>query len=462
MADYGNFLIKKFVLPHFRKGSKELHLLFDNTTGQQDSPKLFEQERRDTTMTDHQCVVFFDEAAVPTKWQQTINCRTCKGQLTSFLSTYIIQNIGPHLHDSQKYVTSGGMGTQVGKEVTRSGVSEPSVYKSDAPESDTRLWLHAKHSAGPKKFILSPDTDVYHIGMPLISADERIMVQLNRPSDKETKILDLTLLVDVLKSDPDLCHIPDDDIPLTIQALFVSTGCDYTSFFSGIGKAFFLQVFLDQSTFIVGSHPGHFSANFGSTTLSSQAQESELAFIRLVGCAYIKKHSNAFYGKTPQSLLHSFASASSPTEQHSQWLDHIRQGIWDRISLESESIPSFSALQLHWRRSCWVLHMWQQALSHSMELASLEGNGWKKAANGKLTVHWETEENMKKVKERVLLLMSGCGCKSGCKNMRCGCKRKSMSCGPGCRCTDCCNQETPPPTTLDNTERYVHFLKYIS
>ena len=178
--------------------------------------------------------------------------------------------------------------------------------------------------------------------------------------------------------------------------------------------------------------------------------------MRLVGCAYMKKHSNAFYGRTPPSLYHLFAAASSPAEQHSQWLDHIREGIWDRISQESESIPSFTALQLHWRRSCWVLHMWQQALSHRMELAPLEGNGWEKATDGKLAIDWETEDNIKKVKERVLLLMSGCGCKSGCKNMRCGCKKKKICCGPGCRCTDCSNQEAIPPTTSTDTERYMY------
>ena len=48
-----------------------------------------------------------------------------------------------------------------------SGVQECSLFTSDAEESDTRVWLHVVHSAGTRK--LPPDTDVYHIGLPLLN-----------------------------------------------------------------------------------------------------------------------------------------------------------------------------------------------------------------------------------------------------------------------------------------------------
>ena len=48
---------------------------------------------------------------------------------------------------------------------------------------------------------------------------------------------------------------------------------------------------------------------------------------------------------------------------------------------------------------------------------------------------------MFKVKQRVRLLMKGCRCKSGCRTGRCGCKKSSTICSPGCRCTDCENTE---------------------
>ena len=39
----------------------------------------------------------------------------------------------------------------------------------NAEESDTRIWLHVINSAGKKKLVLSPDTDMYHIGLPFVT-----------------------------------------------------------------------------------------------------------------------------------------------------------------------------------------------------------------------------------------------------------------------------------------------------
>jgi hypothetical protein len=273
------------------------------------------------------------------------------------------------------------------------------------------------------------------------------MVQISK-LDKELKLLHLHSLSDALQRDPDLAHIPESAIPQTIQTLFVATGCDYVSFFSGLGKSNFLKVFMEHAKFILRDHPEAFSTSFTSSTLQQQAEATQLAFIRLVGCAYFKKHSNAFFGKTPQSLFNASASYS-PTEQHIQWLNQLRQGIWDRITQESEQIPSFTALQLHWQRSCWIINMWQQALSNEMTLANMHGNGWAKEGDGGLQIVWETEDRKREVNDRVFLLLKGCGCKSGCHNKKCGCRRRGMACGPGCRCCDCGNLDT---TQMDNRE----------
>ena len=89
-----------------------------------------------------------------------------------------------------------------------------------------------------------------------------------------------------------------------------------------------------------------------------------------------------------------------------------------------------------------------------MTLTELDGNGWLKPESGKLGIEWDTEENMLKVRDRVRLLMKGCGCKSGCRTLRCGCRRKGKACGPGCRCTNCENQgEDSKDNTVVETER---------
>ena len=173
-------------------------------------------------------------------------------------------------------------------------------------------------------------------------------------------------------------------------------------------------------------------------TLQELTESGFLAFLRLVGCAYFKKHRKAFPGVTSESLFHSFATVQSEVEQHYKWLEHICQKIWDRITFEDEMITSVSALKRHWQRSCWVLHMWRQAQENRMILAPPAGNGWLHQ-DGKLVVDWDSKENIQSVRRRVDLLLKGCGCKTGCNTNRCGCKNNGTSCGPGCRCTNCHN-----------------------
>ena len=45
MAHYATFLMKRFIINHFRKGVAEVHLLFDNP-GEQQTPKKFESMAR--------------------------------------------------------------------------------------------------------------------------------------------------------------------------------------------------------------------------------------------------------------------------------------------------------------------------------------------------------------------------------------------------------------------------------
>ena len=78
MADYGKFLMNRFITPHFKKGCTEVHLLFDDPGQQQENSKQFEQSRRDHSemAPEHLCTIFFDDAEVPTKWQQNQSCIT--------------------------------------------------------------------------------------------------------------------------------------------------------------------------------------------------------------------------------------------------------------------------------------------------------------------------------------------------------------------------------------------------
>ncbi len=52
--------------------------------------------------------------------------------------------------------------------VTSSGKKPISALKCNAEEADTKMWLHVLKSDGSHKLVWSPDTDVFHVGLPLL------------------------------------------------------------------------------------------------------------------------------------------------------------------------------------------------------------------------------------------------------------------------------------------------------
>ena len=81
--------------------------------------------------------------------------------------------------------------------------------------------------------------------------------------------------------------------------------------------------------------------------------------------------------------------------------------------------------------------MWNQADKNTMTLPITQ-YGWK-LTDERLTVDWDSEENIQTVNERVAGLLKGCHCKTGCNTTRCGCKKRGKNYSEGCECTDCVN-----------------------
>ena len=125
-------------------------------------------------------------------------------------------------------------------------------------------------------------------------------------------------------------------------------------------------------------------------------------------------------------------------DQHIHWLADIRNSIWDRTQFENNMIPSIDSLYRHWTRTCWVLDMWAQAASNQIMLKPLLHYGWK-MNDGKLMFDWDSDTNMKKMQNRVQLLLKGCKCTKGCSTNACGCRRQGKRCSEGCQCNGCVN-----------------------
>ena len=64
-------------------------------------------------------------------------------------------------------------------------------------------------------------------------------------------------------------------------------------------------------------------------------------------------------------------------------------------------IPADSALERHWKRSCWVLGVWSQANSNNINYPPLSGHGWKQVNADTLEIDWDSEDNLTEVRTRV-------------------------------------------------------------
>ena len=92
------------------------------------------------------------------------------------------------------------------------------------------MWAHVNQSTSSEILILSPDTDIYHIGLPLINEIKYIIIQINSYSSKDLYIVILELKF-ALPNDPDMAQLPHNALHQIFQTLYAVTGWDYISFF---------------------------------------------------------------------------------------------------------------------------------------------------------------------------------------------------------------------------------------
>ena len=242
---------------------------------------------------------------------------------------------------------------------------------------------------------MSPDTDVYLIGLPLpCTKNKHILVQVSPMSSRKVKLICTESLNRALSNDPDLATIPQNSHSNVIQTLFVVSGCDYISFFSGIGKATFTKYFYQHAEFITGD-THYTSGSLVNTQLDETLKTGFLAILRPIGTVYFKKHASAFDLLTPESHFKTF-TCTSTEKQHHERIDSIRQKSWERSVYESDTVPSTEALWRHWMRSCCVLDMWRQSHSSNMNLALLTNFSWSETDSG-IAIDWDSEDNLQAV-----------------------------------------------------------------
>ena len=451
---YSESLMRWHIMPHYQRGATEVHLIFDRECKVGFNPKQCEQDRRDSTHSQSHSHTHLVElrpnSAAPHPWTDYINCRLCKYKIFEAVQMTYMQTGRASLEGPQKLILAGcqqsGPALDSAWEVSKeSMVPQPQpAYTSNADESDCRIWKHVAGTTKTNILIYSPDTDVFNIGLGFdhLLAQKSITVQLNLPN-KTQRFIDVNVLVRHLTQDPNLATLPPGRKGLILQTLYITSGCDYVSYFSGFGKAKFFQTFYEHANFICGT----VMEGCLSQTQESNREKGFLAFLRLIGTLYFKKYLPAFvtqFGcETPQHLLESVAE-SGTRRKHETWISEIREVVSERILCEEERMPSTSALERHWKRTCWVSQFWEKSIHSDSKrgLPNPEESGWLRNHAGAFEIDWDSQELQDRVKGTVEFLMKGCSCKkTKCESNRCMCRRQQRSCGPACKCVDCKNKE---------------------
>ena len=261
LHDYSHLIFRRFIQKHFRDGASEVHLLFDTPQPGKFNPKASEQHLRDVNKhvsKSHTHTDFLPKSSIPRPWREYIECRECKRSIVKAIGLTMLTTSKAYLNPDQQLILAGCFSDN--NEYLAMVISGDQLYplpgehyNSTALESDQRIWRHAFVTSKHRLLIYSPDTDVYNIGLGLFDKmqGKHVVIQINVPH-KEPSYLDLNLLRAKFYQDTDLSCLPRDEVSNIMQMAFVVTGCDYLSYFCGIGKATFLTMFFQHAGFITG------------------------------------------------------------------------------------------------------------------------------------------------------------------------------------------------------------------
>ena len=79
-------------------------------------------------------------------------------------------------------------------------------------------------------------------------------------------------------------------------------------------------------------------------------------------------------------------------------------------------------------------------------------SGWVVNEDGTYSLDWNDPTRQQQIGQNMLSLVNGCKCKTGCSSSRCGCRKKSVFCGPGCYCSNCKNVPTSSQRPVDTED----------
>ncbi len=113
-----------------------------------------------------------------------------------FISACSLKTLQQSLQAGQRFVTSGGFDGELQNKAMfvcmNTSPKRDNSLECNPEEADTRMWLHTVNFAGTKKLILSPDTDVCYIGLPIVAASNiDVLVRLSNSVEHRILVMQL-------------------------------------------------------------------------------------------------------------------------------------------------------------------------------------------------------------------------------------------------------------------------------
>ncbi len=475
-GQYALYLYNRWVTHIFGDETKrdvsEVHICFDRQKDDIPSPKVIERQRRDAEKPSNSKVYDLIEntTLLPYKWSDFLAVRENKHRLIEYIQRFFMRSAEHSLRLNTALVISDGITPcTVRRTINETGKIQSmcitdTKYIANHVEADTLVFLHSVLSERSDCLIYSPDTDVFNIGMPLVERfpQKHFVIQLKDTSQSQ-HFIDLDLLLNAFSNDTDLSHLVEHNIGAQMQTLFISSGCDYVSHFKHKTKNNFYSAFLDNCSF-VSCNP-QIDGNL-SQTFVSDWESGFLSFCRLIGCVFLQKCAKSFVrcvanmsktrNPTADEIFRYFVvnnSDKTPIEIHRIWLDEIREASMKvkNNTLQEYHIPSMDSLKLHWRRTCYISQIWNQAFNQFIKYPCLTEWGWSYVKQGEenvLVCKWDSESNLAQIQQFRKLWLEGCHCvsvKNRCGQNRCSCFKSSKPCGPACECgRQCLNRPQDP------------------
>ena len=129
-------------------------------------------------------------------------------------------------------------------------------------------------------------------------------------------------------------------------------------------------------------------------------------------------------------------------------VNKLRHKLFTQKNINGEKLPpTLDSLIMHLRRANYQCYIWKAACEPLLRLPSPIENGWK-LVDGAI----QQERMLNLSVPNVIVELTRCNCKKGCKTQACSCRRENLNCTDSCRCNDADESENVHSFELSSDE----------